>query len=76
MDREQRFIELDNQVEAMSTDEQNFMLNQLLRKYAERIEIPEHCDTIEDYRKQKVNCDLFVDCTEIMDMLAFELWGW
>lgn len=76
MDREQRFIELDDQIEAMSSDEQNFMLHQLLRKYAERIEIPEHCDTIEEYRKQKVNHDLLVDCNEIMDMVAFELWGW
>lgn len=74
MDREARFIELDNQIEKMSAEEQSFMLWQLLKKYADRIEIPERCDTIEDYRKEKVNHGLWVACNELIDMLSFELW--
>lgn len=72
-DREKRFRELDDQIEAMSSEEQTFMLWQLLKKYADRIEVPERCDTIEDYRKYKVNHDLLVDCNELIDELVFEL---
>lgn len=72
-DREKRFCELDNQIETLSVDEQNFMLWQLLKKYADRLEIPERCETIEDYRKEKVNHGLWVACNELVDMLLFEL---
>lgn len=72
-DREKRFCELDDQIETLSAEEQSFMLWQLLKKYADRIEIPERCDTIEDYRKYKVNHDLLVDCNELIDELLFEL---
>lgn len=72
-DRKKRFCELDNQIETLTVDEQNFMLWQLLKKYADRIEIPERCESIEDYRKYKVNHDLLVDCNELIDMLLFEL---
>lgn len=72
-DREKRFRELDNQIETLTVDEQNFMLWQLLKKYADRLEIPERCETLEDYRKYKVNHDLLVDCNELIDELLFEL---
>ena len=42
--------------------------------YADRLEIPEQCNTVEDYRKEKVNHGLWVDCNELIDMLNFELW--
>lgn len=71
--RESRFHELDNQIEAMPAEEQSFMLWQLLKRYADRIEIPERCNTIEDYRKYKVNHDLLVCCNELIDELLFEL---
>ena len=74
MDREERFCELDTKVEELTVDEQNFVLWLLLRKYADRLEIPEQCNTIEDYRKEKVNHGLWVDCNELVDMLNFELW--
>ena len=74
MDREQRFHELDAEIEKLSEDEKNFVLWLLLREYAAKIEIPEHIDTIEDYRKEKVNHNLLVDCNELIDMLGFELW--
>lgn len=73
MDREKRFNELDDQIENMSVEEQTFMLWQLLKKYADRLEIPERCETIEEYRKYKVNHDLLVDCNELIDELLFEL---
>lgn len=73
-DREKRFCELDDQIEALSVDEQNFMLWQLLKKCADRIEIPEQCETIEDYRKEKVNHGLWMACNELVDALNFELW--
>lgn len=72
-DREKRFNELDDQIENMSVEEQTFMLWQLLKKYADRLEIPERCETIEEYRKYKVNHDLLVDCNELIDELLFEL---
>lgn len=74
MDREKRFHELDDMVEKLSVDEQNFILWLLLRKYADRLDIPEQLNTIEDYRKEKVNRSLYVDCNELIDMLNYELW--
>ena len=72
--REKRFCELDDEVNNWSEDEKNFVLWQLLKDYAGRLEIPEHCNTIEDYRKEKVNHGLLVSCNELIDMLMFELW--
>lgn len=74
MDREQRFHELDAEIEKLSEDEKNFVLWLLLREYADKLEIPEEINTIEDYRKEKVNHNLLVDCNELIDMLGFELW--
>lgn len=72
--REERFCELDTEIENWTVDEQNFALWRLLRVYADRLDIPEQCNTIEDYRKEKVNHGLWVDCNELIDMLNFELW--
>lgn len=72
-DREKRFDELDDQIETLSVDEQNFMLWQLLKRYVDRLEIPKRVETIEEYRKYKVNHDLLVDCNELIDALLFEL---
>lgn len=74
MDRETRFCELDTEIESWSVDEQNFVLWQLLKKYADRLDIPEELHTIEDYRKEKVNHGLWVNCNELIDMLKWELW--
>lgn len=74
MDREQRFRELDAEVEKLSADEKNFVLWLLLREYAGKLEIPEEINTIEDYRKERFNHGLLVDCNELIDMLDFELW--
>ena len=75
MDRDARFCELDVEVEDMTVEEQNFVLWLLLRKYADRLDIPEQCHTVEDYRKEKVNHGLWVNCNELIDMLNFELWS-
>ena len=74
MDREKRFCDLDTQVEKWSDDEKNFVLWLLLKDYANRLDIPEELNTIEDYRKEKVNHGLWVDCNELIDMLNYELW--
>jgi hypothetical protein len=73
-DRETRFHQLDAQIESLTTDEKNFILWLLLREYANRLDIPEQLNTIEDYRKEKVNRSLYVGCNELVDMLNFELW--
>lgn len=75
-DREQRFHEIDNQLEKMSTEEKHFALWLLLREYSEENakEIPERSDTIEDFRKEKFYHDLCVDCNNLVDALRFELW--
>jgi hypothetical protein len=73
-DRETRFHQLDAQIESLTADEKNFILWLLLREYANRLDIPEQLNTIEDYRKEKVNRSLYVDCNELIDMLNYELW--
>lgn len=73
-DREEKFIELDDEIESWSDDEKNFILWQLLKYYGNKLDIPEKIETIEDYRKEKVNHDLLVSCNELIDMLGFELW--
>lgn len=72
---EERFTELDNMIESMPELERKFVMWQLLKKYKELINIPEHLDTIEDYRKEKVNRELLVSCNSLIDMLFWELWG-
>ena len=76
MDREHRFHELDAEIENWSEDEKHFALWLLLRDVhdARGKEIPETIDTIDDYRKERFNHGLCVDCNELIDILAFELW--
>ena len=74
MDREQRFKDICEELEAWTDDERHFALWLLLRNYSDKLEIPKQLDTIEDYRKEKVNRGLLVDCNELIDMLSFELW--
>ena len=74
MDREKRFHELDDYIENLSVDEQNFVLWLLLRKYECKLDIPEKINSIEDYRKEKVNRELYVSCEKLIDMLEYELW--
>lgn len=73
-DREKRFVKLDDKIETWSDDEKNFVLWQLLKYYGNKLDIPEKIETIKDYRKEKVNHDLWVNCTELINMLSFELW--
>ena len=74
MDREERFRELDTKVEELTVDEQNFVLWLLLRKYADRLEIPEHANTLEEHKLMTFNHNLWVDCNELVDILDYELW--
>lgn len=74
MDREKRFHELDAELEKLSTYEKNFILWLLLREYQAKLDVPEHLDTIEDYRKYIVNHGLYVDCNNVIEMLGWELW--
>lgn len=71
MDREERFKKICEELEKLSDDEKRFSLWLLLRDYADKLDIPKETNTIEDYRKQKVNHDLYVDCNELIDMLSF-----
>ena len=72
---EERFTELDNMIESMTELERKFVMWQLLKRYKDSISMPEHLDTIEDYRKERVNRDLLVSCNSLIDMLFWELWG-
>lgn len=74
METQKLFEKLDEQVENMTETEQNFMLWQLLKKYADRLEIPKKCETIDDYRKEKLNQRLLAACNDLEDMLCWELW--
>ena len=74
MDREARFCELDTKVEELTVDEQNFVLWLLLRKYADRLDIPEHANTLEEHKLMTFNHNLWVDCNELVDILDYELW--
>ena len=74
MDRETRFRELDTEMENWSEDEKHFVLWLLLREYQAKLDIPEHLDTIEDYRKYMFNHGLYVGCNELIEMLSWELW--
>lgn len=55
--------------------ERKFVMWQLLKKYKESINIPEHLDIVEDFRKEKVNRELLVSCNSLIDMLFLELCG-
>lgn len=72
---EERFTELDNMIDQMPEFERKFVMWQLLKKYKESINIPEHLDIVEDFRKEKVNRELLVSCNSLIDMLFWELWG-
>lgn len=73
---EQRFHEIDNKINKMSSEEKHFALWLLLKEYSEENakHIPERIDTIEDYRKEKFYHDLYVNCNELINILNFELW--
>ena len=75
-ERLMRFMELDEKLNKLSTDEKHFALLVLLKEFSEENtkEIPERNDTIEDFRKEKFYHDLYVDCGELIDVLNFELW--
>ena len=72
---EERFTELDNMIDQMPEFERKFVMWQLLKKYKESINIPEHLDIVENFRKEKVNRELLVSCNSLIDMLFWELWG-
>lgn len=55
--------------------ERKFVMWQLLKKYKESINIPEHLNIVEDFRKEKVNRELLVSCNSLIDMLFWELCG-
>lgn len=71
---EARFVRLDNQIETWSKDEKNFVLWQLLKGYGNDLEIPEDPKTIEEFRQERMNHELWVACSKLVDMLNFELW--
>ena len=74
MDREEKFGLISDELDKLSVDEQNFVLWLLLRKYAERIDIPEHADTVKEYAVMTLMHNILVDCNEIIDLLNYELW--
>lgn len=74
MDREKRFSELDTEVNNWSEDEKNFVLWQLLKDCADRLEFPKEVNTKEDFYKERYNQRLWNDCKELVDMLEFALW--
>ena len=74
MDREKRFCELDTEVNDWSVDEKNFVLWQLLKDYANRLEISENPATLEEYKLMTFNHNLWIDCAELIDILRYELW--
>ena len=73
-DREKRFCELDTEIESWSEDEKNFVLWQLLKDCADRLEFPKEVNTKEDFYKERYNQRLWNDCKELVDMLEFALW--
>ena len=72
--REKRFHELDAEVKKLSTDEKNFVLWLLLREYADRLDIHENPNTLEEHKLMTFNHNLWVDCNELVDILSYELW--
>lgn len=72
--RQAVFVKLDNQIETWSKDEKNFVLWQLLKGYGNDLEIPEDPKTIEEFRQERMNHELWVACSKIVDILQFELW--
>ena len=74
MDREKRFCELDTEIEKWSDDEKHFVLWQLLKDYANKLDIPENANTLEEHKLMTFNHNLWVDCSELIDILNYELW--
>ena len=74
MDREKRFCELDTEIEKWSDDEKHFVLWQLLKDYANKLDIPENANTLEEHKLMTFNHNLWVDCSELVDILNYELW--
>ena len=74
MDREEKFCLIGDEIDKLSVDEQNFVLWLLLRKYAERIDIPEHANTLDEYRIATCMHNTLVACNEVIDILNYELW--
>lgn len=74
MDVQKHFNELANKLDELSDTDKNFVLWLLLREYQEKIDIPKHTDTLEEYRKFVFNHNLSVSCNEIIEMLSYELW--
>ena len=85
MDREKRFCELDTEIEKWSDDEKHFVLWQLLKDYANKLDIPENANTLEEHKLMTFNHNLWVDCSELIDILkqydpeqevvCFDEWG-
>lgn len=76
MEKEERFQEIDSEIETWSEDEKKFALWLLLRNFynINEKEIPKVVNTINDYSKDVFYRRLLVDCNEIIDILRFELW--
>ena len=71
---EERLRIIDDEIQKLSEYEKHFVLWLLLREYQDKLDVPEHMDSIEDYRKYIVNHGLYVDCNAIIDVLGWELW--
>ena len=74
MDREEKFCIISDELDELSVDEQNFILWLMLKKYAERIDIPEHANDLHEYMVMTLKHNILVDCNEIIDILNYELW--
>jgi hypothetical protein len=74
MDREEKFKKICEGLDNLSDDEKRFALWLLLRDYGDKLDIPKEINTIEDFRKERFNRGLLVDCNELIDILSYELW--
>ena len=74
MDREERFRELDTEIENWSEDEKCFVLWLLLREYESNTEFPKQIETKKDFMVHRMIETIKKSCNEVIKMLEFELW--
>ena len=73
--RENVYDKIAEEIGMLSDEQKYFALWLLLKDYGNKLDIPEQCITIEDYRKEKINRGLLVSCNELIDMLNWQLWA-
>ena len=69
------FNQIDKDIDELTNREKTFALWLLLREYVNRIEIPEHPNTVDEYKEYIVNRDLYGQTKILIELLSYELWG-